>query len=208
MLGLFKMHSQLSQPIPEAHIHHWIAISTDLSPKVVFITDYFWIGRCCWSDKLSGANLKRRVSWMNSLFKGGTPNLEAPLGEVQKGQYMGQLLVPPWGEVGESEGPTLYVPRPSKLKKKEIILAGGAGGDGGVGMGRRGAECKIWIIQHYFYQSHRFFLVNLKVEVKTSLSLFVVVILSSWLTSLSIKVCIPPEEEALASKACEIHYYL
>ena len=34
----------------------------------------------------------------------------------------------PIGEVGESEGPTLYVPRPSKLKKKEIILAGGAGG--------------------------------------------------------------------------------
>ena len=35
----------------------------------------------------------------------------------------------PIGEVGESEGPTLYVPRPSKLKKKEIILAGGALGE-------------------------------------------------------------------------------
>ena len=88
----------------------------------------------------------------------------------------------PIGEVGESEGPTLYVPRPSKLKKKEIILAGGAGGDGGVGIGRRGDELELWRIQYYFYQSHCFFLVHLKVEVKTSLlplSLFVVVILSS-----------------------------
>ena len=88
----------------------------------------------------------------------------------------------PIGEVGESEGTTLYVPRPSKLKKKEIILAGGAGGDGGVGIGRRGDELELWRIQYYFYQSHCFFLVHLKVEVKTSLlplSLFVVVILSS-----------------------------
>ena len=75
----------------------------------------------------------------------------------------------PIGEVGESEGPTLYVPRPSKLKKKEIILAGGAGGDGGVGIGRRGDELELWRIQYYFYQSHCFFLVHLKVEVKTSL---------------------------------------
>ena len=75
-------------------------------------------------------------------IKGGAPNLEAKLAEVQKGHYMGQLVVPPQGEVGGFLGPTLYVPRPNKLKKKENILAGGAGGDGGVGMGRRGNECK------------------------------------------------------------------
>ena len=43
-------------------------------------------------------------------------------------------------------------------------------------------EKKIWRIQQHFYQSHRFFLVHLKVEVKTSLSslsLFVFVISSS-----------------------------
>ena len=35
--------------------------------------------------------------------------------------------------------------------------------------GEERGRVKIWIIQHYFYQSHRFFPVNLKVEVETSL---------------------------------------
>ena len=48
--------------------------------------------------------------------------------------------------------------------------------------GEERGQVKIWMIQHNFYQSHCFFPVNLKVEVKTSLlplSLSVFVIRSS-----------------------------
>ena len=95
---------------------------------------------------------------------------------------MGRLVVPPIRGGGGVGRPHFDSSENQGGEEEGEILAGGAGGDGGVGIGRRGDELELWRIQYYFYQSHCFFLVHLKVEVKTSLlplSLFVVVILSS-----------------------------
>ena len=69
----------------------------------------------------------------------------------------------------------------------------------------RGEE-RIWGIQQNFSSRHSsYIVVCARVGVETPLSLFVVVILAPRLASLSIEVCIPPEEEAIASKACGIN---
>ena len=71
------------------------------------------------------------------------------------------------------------------------------------------------MIQHNFFKSHRLAIVSLKSRsLKSTFPLFffmcnfhffIVVILTSQLISLSIEVCIPPEEVAIATKACGIN---
>ena len=87
----------------------------------------------------------------------------------------------------------------------------------GSGMVVGGGEgrCKIWMIQHSLKESSsQFSQFESRSSNSTfpifyvSLSLSMVEILISRLNFLSIEVCIPPEEEALASKACGINICL
>ena len=64
-------------------------------------------------------------SWPRQLYrvvdifiKGGAPNLEAKLAEVQKGHYMGQLVVPPPRGSWKISWPHLICPKAKQVKKE------------------------------------------------------------------------------------------
>ena len=108
--------------------------------------------------------------------------MEAQLAKVQKGHYMGELVVPPLKGGWAICGPHLICPKTKQAEEEGENPGRRSRGGWRSWDGEERGGVKIWRIQHNFYQSHSFFLVHLKVEVKTSLlplSLFVVVIRSS-----------------------------
>ena len=152
-----------------------------------------------------------------SAWKGGNPALEAPWLRFRR--VRGQLFVTPWGVVGQFVGTTLRVPRPVSWRGRRNPGRRSRGSwrsSGGVGWGGRRGEGWNLDDPANFLKCHHLAIVSLKSRSYNStfplffhewLSLFIVVILTSWLISLSIEVSIPPEEEALASKACGINIF-